>query len=271
MAAQKRLSDAALEVLGSMVTEDNLAKFGDTHVKLERGLYVECNKALEAIGGKWNKKRGGHVFEADPRDELDQIVLIGGFLDHRQEFGFFETPDELADEIVAAASITAGDDVLEPSAGRGAILRAIDRAHGLDNSEPSICVVAVEIQSKNAAFLRSQWVGSGKNGQVVQHVEGDFLAAPELAKKRFDRIVMNPPFARQADIAHVTRAWELLAPVGRLVSIMAAGIEFRQDRKSTELRSLIKAHGTLTKLPPESFRSSGTDVNTVVVTLDKPA
>ncbi len=56
----------------------------------------------------------------------------------------------------------------------------------------------------------------------------------------FDRVVMNPPFERQQDIDHVSRAAGMLKPGGRLVSVMSAGVTFRENNKTRWFRDLIE-------------------------------
>lgn len=251
--SSKKLSAEALTVLGSMIIDNTLAKI--TAGQLDRKLYVEVNKALEALGGKWNKKLGGHVFTEDARDALDQVVLTGEFSDKRQDFGFFETPDPLAWRLVEMADLRSGMRVIEPSAGRGALLRRIFNVVALN-------VTAVEVQPENYAHL----VRTFGDAHVLLSNFLDFATTDP-----FDRVVMNPPFARQADIDHVNHAYKMLRPGGRLVSIMSAGITFRQTAKAEALRVLIEERGEIIKLPPDSFRESGTGVRTVIVRLDKPA
>lgn len=43
---------------------------GKITTTLDRSQYVAVNKALETMGGKWNKKQGGHVFTFDPRPQV---------------------------------------------------------------------------------------------------------------------------------------------------------------------------------------------------------
>jgi type I restriction-modification system DNA methylase subunit len=89
---------------------------------------------------------------------------------------------------------------------------------------------------------------------------------------KFDRVIMNPPFANQADIAHVTHALKFLNYGGRLVAIMSAGVSFRGDRKATGFREMVeKLGGVIEPLPEGSFKEAGTSVNAVMVTLDAPS
>ena len=99
---------------------------------------------------------------------------------------------------------------------------------------------------------------------------GDFLKAAPVQK--FDRVVMNPPFSRQADIDHVTHAARFLKPGGRMVAIMSAGTIFRQNSKAVAFRGWLEAlGGTLEDLPDGAFKASGTMVRTCIVSFDIPA
>lgn len=252
---RRQLSAEALAVLGSMHIDGKLATIGAG--QLARSLYLEVNECLMALGGKWNRQLGGHVFDDDSRDALDQVVLTAGaFSKRKQDFGFFETPAPIAEQLVRAANIGPAHRVLEPSAGRGALLRAL----AMYIPTRKIELTAVELMPENVRALATA-------GWAEHVVEADFLLYVE---RPFDRVIMNPPFARQADVHHVRHAYELLALGGRLVAIMSAGIKFRHNRKTDALRTLIAAHGSIHDLPNDAFRESGTDVRTVLVTLDKP-
>jgi type I restriction-modification system DNA methylase subunit len=80
---------------------------------------------------------------------------------------------------------------------------------------------------------------------------------------------MNPPFAKQADIAHVTHAAKFLKPGGRLVSVMSASVTFRTDAKTEAFRGFINSKGAAhEKLAGGAFKESGTMVNAVIVSFD---
>lgn len=216
--------------------------------QMERELYVRVDKVLKALGGKWNRKLGGHVFE-DPgaRERLDEVLAAGAV--DVDAYGYFPTPAPLVERLIDLADIQPGQRALEPSAGRGAICDAL--------RDLGAHVVAVELQKKHAAVLREK-------GYTVHR--GPFLGfdADELGAP-FDRVVMNPPFENGQDVAHVRRAFELLAPGGRLVAVMAGGISFRDDRARSDLRTLIESHGSMERNDPEAFKPSGTGVQTVTV------
>lgn len=255
----KRLSQEAVTVLGSMETQGNLAfiKAG----QLDRKLYAEVNKALEAIGGKWMKKAKAHEFTGDPRDALDKVIFSGGFTDMKSEFGFFETPLSIADKLAESLQLKPGMSVLEPSAGHGRLVKSIERLeiNGIDYT-------MVDIQQANVDFLR----GVGYGGSFGKLVCADFLEYNP--GQTFDRVAMNPPFARQADLEHVTKALFHTKVGGRLVAIMSAGVQFRENKKTKDFMQMLQDNSSsfgFEALPEGSFQESGTGVNTVMLMVDK--
>ena len=97
----------------------------------------------------------------------------------------------------------------------------------------------------------------------------DFLS---LTVSGWDRVVANPPFSLGQDIAHVTKMWELLAPGGRLVAVMSPSWRTRQSKRHAAFRALcVAAGGEWLELPAESFKASGTNVNTGIIVLDRAA
>lgn len=222
--------------------------------QIEREDYVQIDKVLRMAGGKWNRKLRAHVFAGAAADAIEPIILTGEVRDTKSDFGQFFTPPELAEYLAAMACILPGMRVLEPEAGIGNLVRAA-RAYTQD-------VTAWEIDIKLYETLVMDC-------EIAYH--GDFLQVTPEQIAQVDRVLMNPPFAKQADIDHVVHALKFLKPGGRLVSVMGAGIRFRQTKKAHALRLWVeKAGGTITDLPAGSFKASGTDVNAVVVNVVKP-
>ena len=215
---------------------------------LDRKLYESVNKVLTALGGKWVTKAKAHVF-GEPCEPLIEGAIETGSYVRPGDMGWFPTPADLAAEVVAMANIRPGMQVLEPSAGEGALANEALAAGGK--------VTAYEIDMRRAEKL-TDIVGVSVAG-------GDFLSVnPE---PKFDRVVMNPPFAQRADVKHVLHAIKFLKPGGRLVSIMSAGILFRTDSLTTSLRDQLDHYEAL---PDDSFKASGTGVRTAVVVYTAP-
>jgi len=223
---------------------------------LDRKLYLDTDKVLKAAGGKWNRKERAHLFDGPAADAIDQIILTGQVTSAKQQFGYFPTPAPIVQQLIEHAAIEPGMRVLEPSAGRGAIAFAAARAGAV--------VDCVEIQDQHAAAITAE-----RNRNITVLVE-DFLTTDP--RPAYDRVVMNPPFANQADIEHVKHAWKALKPGGRLVAVMSAGVTFRQTSAAVAFRSRLEAlGGALHPLPEGAFKESGTGVNTVIAVLPKPA
>lgn len=229
--------------------------------QLDRKLYVAVDKALQACGFTWNRKAKAHVAPTgvDAAERLDSAILSGSVVTDADE-GFFPTPPELVDRLIVAAGIDERTcRVLEPSAGTGAIALGVRRA------SPQTALWCVE---KNALRARKLSMELDRVGGPFNVVVTDFLNWS--AGLDIDAVVMNPPFARGQDVQHVTHAFELLRPGGRLAAIMSAGVTFRQNTRETQFRALVEAHGgTIETLPEGAFKASGTAVRTVLVSMTK--
>jgi len=159
----------------------------------------------------------------------------------------FPTPPELAKRVVELAEIRAGDRILEPSAGTGALLDAL-RAKPLAYTGG---LVVVEINRGLAEALESR-------GYDVRC--SDFLGCDgDLGQ--FDRIIMNPPFSNGDDVRHIEHAMTMLAPGGRLVAICANG-----PRQQKQLKPIATEWHDL---DPGSFKASGTNVNAAIVVIER--
>lgn len=244
-----RVTDDVMLILANCRTEaDRLYLPG----QLERKTYESVNKILEAAGWKWSRKDKAHLSDGGAADALDQIVLTGEVA-RPQDFGFFETPDAVAGLLVDEADVKPGHQVLEPSAGRGALVRRVaDLAQVVD---------CYEVQAKHVAYLRVAFAGLPV---VVE--EADFLAVTPIPI--YDRVIMNPPFAKRQDIAHVLHALKFLKRGGVLASVMSAGARFRQDRLAQDFRAIIDSTGGyIEDLPDGAFQESGTNVRTVLAVI----
>ena len=244
-----RVDNAVLAVLSVAATEGNQLFLTG---QLDRKLYEKTNKVLEASGGKWNRKAKAHVFESDAADRIDQIIVSGEVEIPKDEFNYFPTPPDVVDRLIQIGEIEPGMQCLEPSAGRGAIAVAMHRAGAF--------VHMFELMAANHQAL----VELGLVGAVV--TKADFLLV--TPNPVFDRVVMNPPFAKQADIKHVLHALKFLRPDGLLVSVMAAGVTFRDNKLTQDFMALVRSRGgDIEALPDGAFKASGTMVNTVIVAI----
>jgi hypothetical protein len=210
--------------------------------QLDRKLYEAVNKALNNLGGKWVTKARAHVFASDPTPKLQQALGTGIAVDEKKLYQSFYTPADLAAKLAQKAEVS-GRTVLEPSAGHGAIAKACRDAGAAE-------VSCIEINSEAATHL---W----KLG--FETTEADFLSLdPSLF---FDRVVMNPPFTRDQDIAHVAHALKWLRPGGILVAVMLD----KQSRPDFLKLARELDNCEIEELPRGTFRESGTDIPTLIL------
>lgn len=225
---------------------------GNIHLWFERkDLLVEVNKLLAEYYGE---VIGDGYGETKAPDAPEYHIT------HAKDFGEFHSSPQVADAVMRYADIRAGETVLEPSAGTGMLAKAAREAGGL--------VACVEVQHGLAHELRAL------HG-FADVRRADFLRL-QPGTELFDVIVMNPPFDRGRDCDHVRHALQFLKPGGRLIAVMSARAEHRDDRRHKALHDLIKgcepAYGRdkWHDLPPNSFAHAGTNVNTVILALRKP-
>ena len=116
--------------------------------------------------------------------------------------GFYPTPPELADKLLAGIDWDYIETVLEPSAGKGDLVKATAKnAHVSRYTDKRFDVDCVEIDP----YLRSILEHEFKETEQVYVVHDDFLTFQ--SRKHYDLIVMNPPFA-DGD-THLLKAVEL--------------------------------------------------------------
>jgi phospholipid N-methyltransferase len=162
----------------------------------------------------------------------------------------FPTPAALAARMVALADVQSGETVLEPSAGTGAIVRAVIDAVDTE-------IVGYEINRSLVSGLTRTF----PSWKLCARCE-DFLTVTE-GQGQFPVVLMNPPFVNAQDIAHIEHAVTFLKPGGRLVAICANG-----PRQQARLKPLVERYGgTWEDLPADTFKESGTGVNTALIVL----
>lgn len=248
-----RLDGDVLAVLAAAEADGNALRL--TGGQLDRALYVKVGKAIETAGGKWNRKAQAHVFSSEAAPIIARLLGEGSVTSEQSAQQFYPTPERVVDLLIDRAALLPRDVVLEPSAGRGAIASRVSvRVRAVD---------CIELHEQHAAVIRSA-------GYARKVTTGDFLAVPP--EPVYDRVIMNPPFAGKADVAHVRHALQFVRPGGALVSVMASGLTYRTDRATTELREAITgAGGSIEPLPLRAFAESGTDAGTVIAVIPKLA
>jgi len=240
------------EVLQNCKVEGLVVKLPEG--QLERKLYQEVAKALELIGGKWKGgKVFGFVFQTDPTDLLNEIAN-GEKRNLKKEFQFFATPEGLADKLVDYANLKHHDVILEPSAGQGAIIKAINKA-------TSAVPYCYELMDVNRIILV-------KSGLDFTLLGDDFLAHNK--KESFTKIIANPPFTNNQDIDHLMKMYDCLMPSGRLVCITSNSWANGSQKKQVAFREWLDNVGAeIEDIDAGTFKESGTMVGGKIVIINK--
>jgi hypothetical protein len=223
--------------------------------QLDRKIYCEVKKQLEFCGGKWVSGKKGFVFPQDPTAILQASISSGGV---KKEDQFFPTPAEIADKMTAEI-IGNPVRILEPSAGRGALLHAFYRkfpelpnlGHRID---------CIELNPVNRQFLENHPQANVLGSDFLKHTGGGV----------YDLILANPPFSKNADVIHIRKMWDCLADGGQLITLASPHWEHSSNRTEREFRAWLDDIGAeVTEIEAGAFAASGTTIATRMITARK--
>ncbi|EPP9374585.1 DUF4942 domain-containing protein [Pseudomonas aeruginosa] len=190
------------EIRYRRVTDNPYAVRFDTHPRME-----EAYQVLEALGGVRHNINlfVWYEFDYDPQPAIAQVA-ISGLLPDDKSHQYYPTRERLADFAEELADIREGHKCLEPSAGNGALAAKM----------PAETTTCIEISAMRCKVLASKG---------YKAIEADFLIWAPTCTERFDRIVLNPPFANNRATLHLQAAAGLLKNDGRLVAILPASLK----------------------------------------------
>jgi len=199
-------------------------------------LSAKTKEVLEYIGGE-SVHTTSWEFSYPVKNVLFEVIRSGQ-LPEKKTHQFFQTNENLAMTVVDMADIEDDHEVLEPSAGLGAIAMFL----------PKDRTTCVEISGLHCRALESK----GFHTYNRNFISWD-------SDKKFDRIVMNPPFSDGRALEHLTKAHSLLKKDGKLTAILPASMKdktFFDDFKH-------EWSGVLTN----EFKESGTGVSVSILKL----
>ena len=200
------------EILKHCTLENNILKL--PQVQFNKKSYAEAKKWIEEAGGSWQGgKIQGFTFPFNP-ERVFSMLKEGKRCNLQQDYQFFETPADVADWLVMlAGGIYEDDTVLEPSAGRGALIKAIHRAC------PSVTVECYELMPENREFLHTL--------SNVILLDEDFT---KDSVGSYTKIIANPPFTGNQDIEHVRLMYDRLEEGGTLAAITSQHWKFASEK-----------------------------------------
>lgn len=240
------------DILKHCTLKDSVLKL--PKVQFNKKSYAEAKKWIEEAGGSWQSgKIQGFTFPFNP-ERVFSILKEGKRCNLQQEYQFFQTPAEVADWLVMlAGGINEADTVLEPSAGRGALIKAIHRAC------PSVTVECYELMPENREFLYSL--------DNVIILDEDFT---KDSVGSYTKIIANPPFSGNQDIEHVRIMYKLLEKGGTLAAITSSHWKIASEKKCVDFRNwLEEVHGEVFEIGAGEFKESGTSISTMAVVIRK--
>ena len=184
----------------------NTFTFGYGHNKLG-AVYEEAVRIVKSLGGVETGK-DTYTFDYQINDILSDLQLTG-MLPDQKAHQYYPTPGHLATEAAAIADIGSQDQVLEPSAGQGALAFALPR-------ERTTCV---EISPLQVKILEAK----GYNAICADFI--DWAETAYSSQRFFDRVVMNPPFSDGRAKLHVQAASKLVKQGGSVTAILPASMK----------------------------------------------
>lgn len=166
---------------------------------------------------------------------------------------FYPTPPELAARMIEAAGDLSGKKVLEPSAGAGNLVIALQNA--------GAAVVACEKEDRLQAIVQT----------LCPVISPDFFDVRSEDVVGVKAIVMNPPFDSAS--SHISHAWKI-APEGCVIVALcnASLMENKWSRDRKALACVVEDYGYWESLG-QAFKEAErvTDVEIALVFLQKPA
>lgn len=174
-----------------------------------------------------------------------------------KNLSFYATPAEAAARVLREVYVK-DKIVLEPSAGVGGLVIPI-------LEEGAARVDAVEVYPDRVEALNR-----------IRHprlrvISANFLMLEPRAE--YDVVVMNPLFHGTHWMDHVTHAFKFLKSQGTLITVLPITAELGESKRHEAFRAWAKQHAAnsygrmFQDLPPESFASVGTRINTVFLEL----
>jgi len=241
-------------------TVDNLAQGESATVSIKDAL-VRAYEEAEYFEPSMNDGIGGKAYD----EENSRVLTLSAFERAKTEYWakqkvtakrgeregveWYATPEPVGLFMVNLAGAHSGDDILEPSAGDGAIGRYMPSDASVTFVEPSESLASrARMNNTNANVIVDTFENHGSNN-------------------KYDAIVMNPPFGQGGSIAikHLVKSFEHLRDGGRVVALLPVGKMDELIAKYHEM-GYFKDIYTVAEftLPSSTFKNAGTAVNTKI-------
>lgn len=246
-----------LEILRKSTIDENEKSLRLPNIQLSLKVYGDVKKTLSKIGAKWKGgKTQAFIFDSNPRPLIDRL-LNGDKVNLKKDFQFFATPKEVALKLVELARIEKHHTILEPSIGQCSLVEAINELNYCSNE-----IFGYELMEQNREIITKKDICN------LTLLGEDFLSHNEDMK--FDRIIANPPFSKNQDIDHLQKMYNCLNDNGIVVCITSVSWETGNTKKQNDFKKwLSNVNGKVIKLDANTFKESGTSIETRIIVIDK--
>ncbi len=218
-----------------------LFKNGNGHLFFEPDTLRDINRGLSEFYG--DVLPDCHEEKPEKRSESTEVS---------KDLQYYPTPKETVQRVLGDVYIEEGDAILEPSCGCGKLMDGVYK-EVVKRRLKNVRMLGIEVDAARAEEAK----GKGHSVLISNFLE----AEPEA---RFSKVIMNPPFYGKHYAKHIKHAMKFLKEGGVLYSILP--ITAQTDH------GLIEGMGfkhQWRELPVGSFRESGTNINTTVLTMFK--
>jgi predicted RNA methylase len=209
-----------------------------------------------------------------------EIFMLFGSKLTRYKLDQFYTPLTISEFITGM--MIAGKTAVDPAGGTGDLLvhyRGTTHIWDIDEHALELCRFNYELNMKSDYHITC------KNSLLHTHTQADMSA--------FDYVTMNPPFGsstvitddsilqhyelgagrkkQEIGILFLELGLKLLKPDGIMFAIVPAGYVGNSTKPCMDLRGLLLRHRVIAsiELPKQSFKRSGTGVNTYILVIQK--
>lgn len=220
--------------------------------------FKDVKAIMMKSNGKYNNN--SYVFEDETGEEVYNRITSGHKYYINKELQFYFTKDETADWIINHADIHEYMDICEPSAGKGHLVKAIQRV------SPNHQVLCFE---KHEPFHK--YLNEIPNVKIIGT---DFLNKEPLniGPVQFDRIIANPPFTRHQDIIHIRHMYDwYLRRGGKIASVASNSWKSSNQKIAKDFRLwLNEVKAEIIEMDKDSFKGNGSNVSTCLIIINKP-
>ncbi|MEK2631148.1 class I SAM-dependent methyltransferase [Pseudomonas aeruginosa] len=251
---KRRISESALIlpfIKRCLIEDRSLLLPSRDECELDVRTYGKFKGLMESIGGRYVLGQNRFVFDFDPSG---LVARLGEGENYARSLQFYPTPPEAAALVTDHLQVGRGLRFLEPSAGRGALIEAILRTPGL----VSPAIDACEIDPFNRELLCSKGV----------HLVGDdFLQYRSARDRKYDAVVLNPPFRGETYMRHIEHAYEHLKPGGQMLFYApSAWLDAERGSRAAAFADFVTSRaGVIEDLGRNAFAESGVRIGTVFV------